>query len=368
MTEIQHYQGDRAPSPIQHTANEMATANRIANAIANSTFVPSHFRGKADECTVAMLYGATIGLDPMTSVQQIYVISGKPALYARAMVAIVLAAGHEIWVEEEKDGSVTVAGKRKGSENIQRVTWTAAMAERAGYTSNRKYQTDPQSMLYARASGDLARRLAPDALLGMAYNVEEMTLVGDERPARTQATTSAKDRVRAAIASPQTPDSAGASADPAPEAPPAAPPAESADTTPKITSAQSKKLHATYRDLGITERPDRLAFASRFLGRQISTSCEITKDEATRLIEAAAADVAAARTADEDGVVEGEVVDEPDERAAIWDACTARAAELGMNLWTLPQDFEQAAGVAHANATADLLRFYLQDLNGRTAA
>ncbi|MCZ4506609.1 hypothetical protein O4273_27765, partial [Rhodococcus ruber] len=32
----------------------------------------------------------------------------------------------------------------------------------------------PQSMLYARASGDIARRVAPDALLGMAYHVEEL--------------------------------------------------------------------------------------------------------------------------------------------------------------------------------------------------
>jgi len=314
MTEIQQYeQTAYAPSPIQHTANEMHTAHQIATAIANSTFVPTHFRGKPDECTVAMLYGATIGLDPMTAVQQIYVISGKPALYARAMVAIVLAAGHEIWVEAESEGSVTVAGKRKGSENVQRVTWTTQMAETAGYTSNKKYQTDPQSMLYARASGDLARRLAPDALLGMAYNVEEMSLVDDgpQRPATVQATPATqKDRVRQAIATPQ-PSGPATATEPAPEPDTAAPMAGPENAAPGITSAQSKKLHASFNELGFTkdQRAERLAYASSVVGRELASSSEMTKDEASAVIEALAAELAQA-DAPSDGTVEAVIVDD----------------------------------------------------------
>jgi hypothetical protein len=161
-------------SLVQQTAADMDAAYRIAEVLCRTSFAPQHFRGKPEEATVAILYGQGIGMDPQTALQNLYVISGKPALYARAMVAIVLGAGHEVWTEVSTDECVTVCGKRKGTENVERAEWTIERAKKAGYTTNKKYQTDPQAMLYARASGDIARHIAPDALLGMAYNVEEL--------------------------------------------------------------------------------------------------------------------------------------------------------------------------------------------------
>ncbi|GAC81670.1 hypothetical protein SAMN04488550_4175 [Gordonia malaquae] len=167
---------------IQQTAANLSYAHQIATALSATAFVPQHFRGKPEDCAAAILYGSTVGMDPMTSLQNLYVISGKPALYSRPMVGIVLSHGHEIWTDEETPEKVVVCGRRKGSSTIERSEWTIERAKKAGYTSNKKYQTDPRSMLYARASGDVARRVAPDALLGMAYNVEELEL-SDERPA-----------------------------------------------------------------------------------------------------------------------------------------------------------------------------------------
>jgi hypothetical protein len=165
---------DTHTSLIQQTAGELEAAWRIAEVLCKTSFAPTHFRGKPEEAAVAVLYGQTIGFDPMTSIQQLYVIGGKPALYTRAMVAIVLAAGHEMWTETSTDEKVVVCGRRRGSEHTERAEWTVDRAKLAGYLSNKKYQTDPQAMLYARASGDVARKVAPDALLGMAYTVEEM--------------------------------------------------------------------------------------------------------------------------------------------------------------------------------------------------
>lgn len=183
MTEIETYQPTAAPvvtysgaATIEATARALVDAHKIGTALCRTSFVPKHFAGKPEEAAAAILYGSAIDMDPITSLQNVYVIGGKPALYARTMVAIVLSKGHEIWTEEEAEGSVTVAGRRKGSEAIERVTWTTEMAHRAGYTSNAKYKTDARSMLYARASGDVARRIAPDALLGFSHNVEELRL------------------------------------------------------------------------------------------------------------------------------------------------------------------------------------------------
>lgn len=161
---------------IEETAHALVSAHKIGTALCRTAFVPKHFQGKPEDAAAAILYGSTIDMDPVTALQNIYVIGGKPALYARTMVAIVLAKGHEIWTEEEAEGSVTVAGRRKGSDKVERVTWTAEMAHRAGFTSNGNYKSNGRAMLYARASGDVARRIAPDALLGMAHNVEELTM------------------------------------------------------------------------------------------------------------------------------------------------------------------------------------------------
>lgn len=170
---------------IEETAQALVSAHKIGTALCRTAFVPKHFQGKPEDAAAAILYGSTIDMDPVTALQNIYVIGGKPALYARTMVAIVLAKGHDIWTEEETEGGVTVAGRRKGSEQVERVTWTAEMAQRAGFTTNANYKSNGRAMLYARASGDVARRIAPDALLGMAHNVEELRLTEvpqQERP------------------------------------------------------------------------------------------------------------------------------------------------------------------------------------------
>lgn len=282
-----------AVSLIQQTALELTAAHQIATAIAATSFVPAHFRGKPDECAVAILYGATLGFDPLTAVQQIYVISGKPALYARAMVAVVLSAGHEIWTEEESEGRVVIAGRRKGSDKVEKVVWTTALAQQAGYTSNAKYRTDPRSMLYARASGDVARRIAPDALMGMAFNVEELEL-GEVTATPVPTDRSGTGRLRAAITpTPETPSPVatpdrghGTSAIDADRGEDERD-AETVETpAAAMTTAQNRKIHALFRDLGMADDEDRQrAGMSRALGREVASRKDLTKDEAAFIIE-----------------------------------------------------------------------------------
>src|SRR5690606_10045109 len=119
---------------------QLGQAFQIAEAICGTQFAPQHFRGKPHDAAAAILYGSQVGLDPLTALQNIYVIGGKPALYARTMQAIVQAAGHSVWTEESTDHGVTVAGQRAGSEAVERVTWTIERAQTAGYTSNANYK------------------------------------------------------------------------------------------------------------------------------------------------------------------------------------------------------------------------------------
>jgi hypothetical protein len=275
-------------------ASGLSAAHALGTALCSTAFVPTHFKNKPEECAAAILYGDEVGLTPMQSLASIFVISGKPALYARAMVAVVLAAGHEVWTVSTSDKSVTVCGKRRGSARTEESTWTYDRARKAGYTSNKKYESDPQSMLYARAASDICRRIAPDALAGLAYSAEELEL-DEAAPTVTvtrapRATTTAK---RAAASepvepsfddSPQTDDGAGETTGSTDAHEAAAQPAE-APSSDLIARSQMTKVAAQMGDLGITKRQDALDYVSAVVGRVVESRNELTRDEAHALIE-----------------------------------------------------------------------------------
>lgn len=304
MTDLAHYTGaatlpslgDTGSALIARAVEQMGGAYQIAQAIAKTAFVPQHFRGKPDDISAAIMYGAAVGLDPMSSLRAIYVVNGSPGLYAKHMVAIAQNAGHEVWTEEASDDSVTVCGRRRGSTHVERDTWTYARAKKAGYTSNKKYDTDPQAMLYARAASVVVRRIASDVLAGLDTSVEELRVIDVDaevvRPPRESATSLL--------------GSAPAAAEPEK---PAAPSTEDAPL-PSITQAQQKKMGALMREAGIADRAAALAYVHDVIGRAVSSRAELTKSEAGAVIDALEAGTAQQSAEPEPpGVADGEVFD-----------------------------------------------------------
>lgn len=306
-----------------------SAANQLAKAVCGTSFVPKHFQGKPDEATAAILYGAEAGLSPMQALQGIYVISGKPALYARTMMAVVLAAGHEVWTEKLTDREAVVCGRRAGSEHVERAEWTIARAQQAGYATNQKYRTDPQAMLLARAQSDVCRRIAPDALLGMAHSVEELE-DGTEAPAagtvsRSKPAPKAEPPKRAvapAISTgsrvaatdvdlpplddePTPPEPAPADDEPidaeiVDEPPPEPEPPPAEPRSDGVTDAQLRKLGALFRACDIDDRDMKLAFAIDHIGRDIASSKDMSKAEASKVIDSLTALEAARRNVPDD--------------------------------------------------------------------
>ena len=96
-----------------------------------------------------------------------FVVHGQPAIYARTMVGLLKAKGYTFETVDTSDNAVTVRGTSPRGE-VEESTWTIDRAKKAGYTGNKKYQSDPQAMLYAKAASEVCRKLAPDVLLGIA--------------------------------------------------------------------------------------------------------------------------------------------------------------------------------------------------------
>lgn len=269
-------------------AQAASAANQLAKALSRTSFVPAAFAGNDNDATAAILMGDELGLSPLAALRSLYVVHGSPALYARSMVALAQSRGHEIWTELSTSDKVIVCGRRRGSNKEERAEWTMARATKAGYTSNKKYATNPAEMLYAKAAAEIARKIAADVLAGVPYSVEDLEL---EDSATTGTTTISRQTVKTArrkteaapVDEPPLDDNPATDDEPPLDDVPDA--AEPASVEP-ITDKQQRKLHATLGDIGITGRNDRLRLASLVAGREIASSSELNKAEAARLIDA----------------------------------------------------------------------------------
>jgi hypothetical protein len=266
----------------------LAEVGQLAHAIANTDFVPKAMRGNEAAIAASILYGDEVGLSPMQALAKIAVIDGKPSLAAEAQRALILAAGHNIWLEEQTTTKVTIAGKRHDQDQIQRVTWTMDDARRAKLDGKPNWRTYPRQMLIARASAELARSMFADVIGGLAA-IEELEDVdaaaaptAEPAEARSPASSRRKrpSRAAAAVVAPVIPAS--------PDEPPEPPlPEDAAEPpAPKASEAQLRKMFALFGEQGMSDRDDRLDWANKHLDRTIVSASELTDVEASALIDA----------------------------------------------------------------------------------
>jgi hypothetical protein len=196
-----------APAPTAGTtalvawAQEASLAYDMATKLAATSFVPQSLRGKPGDIAAAILAGSELGLKPMATLKSIDIIQGTPALRAHAMRAVIQKQGHKIELVESRDDYCKMRGRRKGEETWQEVEWDIPRARLLGLLNKDQWKKQPKAMLVARATGELCRLIASDALHGMAYVSEEL---GDKvMVAGTAFTTKAPLSITALTAPPQ---------------------------------------------------------------------------------------------------------------------------------------------------------------------
>lgn len=251
-------------------ARALGSAHQIATALCTTSFVPRHFAGKPEEAAAALMLGDELGLAPVSALRSIFVIGGTPGMYAKTMVALVQSRGHEVWTEAESATKVTVCGRRAGTDHVERSEWSIDRARRAGYTNNKKYETSPEDMLYARAAATVCRRIAADVLAGIPYTVEELELEEETKPVKAV-------RRKAEKVTPPEPEIE--------QVRPRAKPANEDGSPAPDVEGQMKAMHAAFNEAGITERQDRLDFAMGVVSREIESSSDLTWDERSQVID-----------------------------------------------------------------------------------
>jgi hypothetical protein len=160
--------------------------------IANTEFVPRDLRGNLPAIMACVATGRALGIADITALRSIHIIDGRPTYSAELMVMLARRAGHSIQGEVE-EGRAVVRGKRIDNGDEMTVTWTLAMAERAGLLGKQNWKKYPEAMLWARAVSQLCRELFADCFAGATYVPEELEESAGEPSGSVEAAAVARD-------------------------------------------------------------------------------------------------------------------------------------------------------------------------------
>lgn len=213
-------------SALVRWAMDAQQAHQVARSLARTSFVPASLRDRdadvtAANVTAAILTGAELGLQPMAALRSMDIIQGTPALRAHAMRGLVQSQGHQVELVESTPEKCVMRGRRRapgvlvgGFGEWQEVTWTIQRARELGLAAKEQWKKQPQTMLVARATGELCRLIAADVLFAVPYASEELDGDSHSQPvqvASSRPVTAAEIRGEAPLQSPQpepTPESA----------------------------------------------------------------------------------------------------------------------------------------------------------------
>lgn len=300
-----------------------AGAEQLARRLVSSFFVPDAYKPRvspnanAEEwaratdvavanATGAILLGQSLNLDPLTALQNIYVVHGRPGMYTKLKVALAQAHGHRVWDEDYGPEKCTVAGQRKGTDDVVRITLTIDDAKRAKWTDSAMYAKTPADMLWARCAARVVDRIAADVLFGIP-SIEDLdepepapvaaTVTVEELVARTgSSTTAAPVNIQLGQTAEQIVERldrlAGkgtAVAAPVVEEPAVVEPVvDPAPTAAPLDESAWRRVNDAFVRLGVTgpgQKGKRLAIVCHIIGRTVVSATELSAVEGDLLLE-----------------------------------------------------------------------------------
>lgn len=156
---------------LQPTTYEQAM--QYAQLIADSSFAPKDYKGKAGDILVAIQMGYEIGLKPLQALQNIAVINGRPCLWGDAMLALAKAHPQFEYINEYEEKDIAYCKiKRKNEPEVVR-SFSMTEAKQAGLLEKiGPWKQYTKRMLQMRARGFALRDSFPDALKGIISREE----------------------------------------------------------------------------------------------------------------------------------------------------------------------------------------------------
>ena len=168
-------------SQISNALAKRDTADRSLDAsidyarkLSASDLLPKSYQGKPQNVLLAVEQGRALGVDPITAINMIHVISGKPTVSAQLIGALIRRAGHKVRLSGDDTSATCEIIRSDDPDFTFSATWTYDRAQRAGLTKNPTWNTFRAAMLKARALTEAGRDACPEVLAGISCTAEEM--------------------------------------------------------------------------------------------------------------------------------------------------------------------------------------------------
>ena len=204
--------GGRYVSIFENPA-EFGARVQIAQALSKTQFVPEAFRGKAEDCLVALDMAARLELNPLAVFSDIYIIDNRASFSSKFLIALVNRSGRfsRIQYTEGVDGMAEVTFSGWGESRGQRKTWKEKVpnyyaqasfteltsgevytsprvdmnfAEKNGWVQKNgsKWQSMPEIMCRYRAASILIKSVCPEIVMGLEW-ADDLQDAKEEKPA-----------------------------------------------------------------------------------------------------------------------------------------------------------------------------------------
>lgn len=175
---------EQAVAPFSD-ASHFEHAQRVGKALASSSLVPDTYSGNLANVLIALDVANRIGASPLSVMQSLYIVHGRPAWSASFLIATVNACGrftpirYKIEGEDPFDKTYRVQAHAKDRESGEIcegpwITWKMVDAEGWSKKSGSKWQTMPGLMFMYRAAAFWTRIYAPELSLGIRTAEEEI--------------------------------------------------------------------------------------------------------------------------------------------------------------------------------------------------
>ena len=170
----------RAALNVWQNKEAFEQVGRVANMLSKSTIVPESYRGKPEDCFIAVEMAARMNTSPIFIMQNLFVVKGKPSWAGQACMAMITSCGKFRNVKHvytgvrgtENRGCYVTAERISDGEVLQGTEVTIQMAKNEGWMSNSKWKNMPEQMLGYRAASFFARMFCPEAMMGLQTTEE----------------------------------------------------------------------------------------------------------------------------------------------------------------------------------------------------
>jgi len=147
---------------------------KLAEAFADAKLVPDHFKKSVGDCYIAVNLANRYGMDPWTLMQELYIVNGRPMMSGKLAIAILNHSLAEplrpVYSSEGDERTITLTGRLQGEADAQSVK----LKVRDARTANEQWKKNPDQMLMYASARTWGRRFAPDILLGIVFDDEEI--------------------------------------------------------------------------------------------------------------------------------------------------------------------------------------------------